>query len=563
MRAQLLLVPFALLLCLSAGRAAPRIVGGSAFAPAYVAELVSGDSSDAFAYSRATLEDSLVALGYLGAQVVRLSADSLVYERGERYTTLAPAWFGDSSRIPTIVFDRVPLREGSEFEFWKVREAALQILEWCDEHGLPFAAVHTDSFEISHIDQSVRPHLRVLAGPEIKIAFVNFTGNTTSLPRLLMRESRLREGEVYGKSRVAQARRRLAQLEYLRRVDEPRIVIDEEGKSGLVFNVEEGRLSRIDAVAGLAPAPEGEAQSVTGLVDLQVMNLFGTGRRGKVFWQRPSRDVQELALAWREPWIAATPLRADLSFAQRVEDTLYVTRKFGVRAGYPVLSTVEIFAGVVGEELLADSGASAQLNLVPTRTRLIESGFVVDTRDHATNPRSGLRFESVAATGERRADRPPPGSDRTKFSQRRAQVDGEFFRELIPNWIVALSGHGRAVFSDEPEIPVSDLFKVGGARTMRGYREEQFAGSQAGWGSVEARYWLGQASRFAAFTDLGVIVRESRVTDGVVKTTVRRAAYGFGVRLETGVGVWGVDYGIAGGSSALDGQLHVSLLSLF
>lgn len=560
-------LPFTLLLFCAIGvvhtRELPVIYGDSPISRQFIRDLLTSDSSESYSFSVAKLSDSLVADGYLGASVEFTTPDSLRIEARDRYKVSVPRWLGDSTAISSSLFAEFPLRKGDRFEFWQIDESAATILTWAEENGLPFARLEVDSLSIDHASRTVTPHLRIQSGPSIAISFVQFEGNAISQDKLLLRESRLRLGSLYKESRIQQARRRLSQLEYLRRVEYPQIIIDDQGRSGLLVNVEENRLSRLDIVAGLAPAAEGETQSVTGLVDLQLLNLFGTGRRGKVFWQRPASGVQELALAWREAWIAGTPLRADLSFAQRVEDTLYVTRRYGVRAGYPVSATVELFAGVASEELLADSGTAAQLSIVPTQTKLAETGFIVDTRDHTTNPRGGIRFESSAATGARTTDRPPIGSTETEFTQRRATADAEFYRELFPFWVLCVTSHGRATLSDEPEIPVSDLYKVGGARTLRGYREEQFLGSQVAWGSVEARYWLGPASRLALFGDFGIVVRDFRIADELLSTEIRRASYGAGLRLETGIGIWGVDYGIAGGTSPLNGQLHVSLLSLF
>ncbi len=549
--------------CSSFARELPIIIGKFPFSRQYILEVLEKDSSKSFDCAIASLTDSLVSDAYFSADVHLILPDSLSIEAGNRYRIVAPRWLGDSTVITPELFAKIPLQEGSKFEFWQIEVSAALLLEWCEENGLPFVRLEVDSLAIDYAAHTVAPYLHIQSGPSIAITFVHFEDNVISQEKLLLRESRVRLGSLYKESRIRQARRRLSQLEYLRRVEYPQIMIDEQGRSGLLVKVEENRLSRLDVVAGLAPAAEGESQTLTGLVDLQLLNLFGTGRRGKVYWQKPASGVQELALAWREPWIAGTPLRADLSFAQRVEDTLYVTRRYGVRAGYPVSATVELFGGLASEELLADSGTAAQLNIVPSQTSLVETGFVVDTRNHLTNPRGGLRFETSAATGARTTDSPPEGSTKTEFTQRRAAADGEYYRELFPFWILAVTAHGRATISDEPEIPASDLYKVGGARTLRGYREEQFLGSQVAWGSLEARYWLGPASRFALFGDFGEIVRKSRLLDETTTTTIRRAAYGVGMRLETGIGIWGVDYGIAGGTSPLNGQLHVSLLSLF
>lgn len=540
----------------------PAIVNRSVLPIRVIREVLEQDSSVGRDDAIMALQDSLIARGFFGA-TVDISGETLYVVAGNRYETAGVRWLGDSLVIDPMAFARVPLQTGREFEFWQVSESANGLLDWCEESGFPFARVEVDSFELDHISGHVTPHLRIAAGPRIAISFVNFEGNTISQNSLLLRESRLRIGSLYRESRIGMAKRRLSQLEYLRRVSDPKLVVDDQGRSGLVIPVEESKLSRLDAVAGLAPAAEGESQTVTGLVDLQLLNLFGSGRRAKVFWRRPSSKVQEIALAWREVWVAGTPFWADMSFAQRVEDTLYVTRRFGGKVGYPISASLEVFGGVAREELLADSTTARQLGLTTSATTLWESGFAVDTRNHRSNPRSGVKFETSIANGVRRTDVPPQGSDKRRFTQRRVSTDVEFNKEVRPYWIAHVSGHGRAVSSDEPQVPTPDLVRVGGARTLRGYREEQFLGSQVAWGTLEARYWLGNLSRVAIFGDFGAISREMRREESKASVTTLKAAYGFGLRMETGLGVWGIDYGIAGGTSPLNGQLHVSLLSLF
>jgi hypothetical protein len=53
------------------------------------------------------------------------------------------------------------------------------------------------------------------------------------------------------------------------------------------------------------------------------------------------------------------------------------------------------------------------------------------------------------------------------------------------------------------------------------------------------------------------------VNDQHVSTTIFRKATGIGLRLETGLGIWGFDYGIGEEDNLLSGKIHVSLLSSF
>lgn len=525
-------------------------------------EWLPNDTAMVISWAQNVLLDTLISQGYFAANA-NISNDTVFIQSGPKFKLNPTRMFGDSAVISSNLFGDLLIMHEAPYESWRIEASIDELLSWCEGNGYPYAQVELDSLALDFANSSVTLFLKLSAGPRVTLEFVDFQGNKISQSRLLKRESRLRLGSLYSETRTQQARRRLNQLEYIRTVSEPQIVINEEGKSGLLFEVTENKLSRLDIVAGLSPKMEGETQTVTGLIDLQFLNLFGTGRRGKVYWQRPSSGVQQLALAWRETWIAGTPLYADAAFEQRVEDTLYVTRKYGIRVGVPVSAATEVFAGLSREELLADSATAVALAFVTNQTVLFEIGMAIDTRDHLTNPRGGVRFETTAARGNRTTDIPPAGSAKTKFEQQRATVDVEGNREVIPFWIAHVSGHARVLTSDEPRIQAADLYKIGGARTLRGYREEQFLGEQAAWTTLEARYWLGLASRFAFFTDWGAVVNE-RITDGVsqqVQTV--DGSYGLGFRLETGIGVWGIDYGIATSNSPLNGQLHVSLLSLF
>ncbi|MBL0060129.1 MAG: BamA/TamA family outer membrane protein [bacterium] len=520
------------------------------------------DTASEIAKAEQVLYDTLISQGYFAAETER-SSDTLFIDSGTKFS-LAPARiFGDSAVVAPAQYSQFLIMYEAPFESWRVEASVEELLSWCENNGYPYAQVELDSMSLDFANNSVTPFLKLSAGPRITLEYIEFSGNEISQTKLLERESRLRIGSVFNEVRAKHARRRLSQLEYISAVSDPRIIVNDEGKSGLLFDVIESKLSRIDIVAGLTPKTEGEAQTVTGLIDLQFLNLFGTGRRGKVYWQRPSSGVQQLALAWREAWIGGTPLHADLSFEQRVEDTLYVTRKYGIRVGLPVSATTEIFTGISREELLADSATAATLGFVTNQTLLYEIGVTVDTRDHLTNPRGGIRFETTAARGHRATDDSPLGSDKTKFELQRATVDFEVNREVFPFWIANVSGHARILTSDEPRIQVADMYKLGGARTLRGFREEQFFGEQIAWTTIEARYWLGQSSRFAFFSDWGAVANNSESGGLDERAWDAHLAYGLGLRLETGIGIWGVDYGIATDNSPLNGQLHVSLLSLF
>ena len=517
------------------------------------------------------LEDSLVSRDYVFAKV-----DSSVTEvkgkKSELHVYLSEGslahvamlrWLGDSSRVPGNVASRAMTQAGTTFHWSNLSFDADLLLNYFETAGYPFARVEISKVESDQPSAGVTVWLQVSSGPLTRLDFVSFEGNRQTRESFLLRETRLRRGMLYDQRRINSAQRRLRRLEFVRQAYPPELVVNEAGETGVRFGIEESRSTLIDIVAGYQPAGEGRSGQVSGLANLDFLNLFGVGRKGHVHWERPTSSTQAVEVAYTEPWILNQPLSLTLDFGQRIQDTLYVQRSFGAQVGVDLGGQLSAWAAARREVVYADSGAAVLYNLPDSRTTYLETGLSFDTRDEPLNPRRGVFFSTFIGNGWRERDGISSGLPSGTFRQQRGGVDSEIAHEFAAYWIAAVGIHARAIRSTEPEILLPDLYRLGGARTLRGYREEQFLGSRIGWASAEIRYWLGPLSRVFLFADGGGVFREQLVSGISEQSTIYRAGAGLGLRLETNLGVWGIDYGVGQGDRLLDGKLHVSLLSSF
>jgi outer membrane protein assembly factor BamA len=529
-------------------------------------------SSDSLDARIIALRDSLVAHDFMfaGVDSFRASQDrkrrptlNVYVHEGHLAQVSTVQWLGDSVRVPHSVAARATVRPGSTFRWSNIEFDSNLLLDHFENAGYPFAEVEISSVEPDSARETVAVTLLIRSGPPTSVDFVSFPGTKVTRPDFLQRESRLRFGEAYSQKRVESARRRLRRLDFLRSVGDGEIAVNESGQTGVRFPIQESRSTRLDIAAGYLPANAGRPATVSGLANLEFLNLFGGGRRALIHWERPDSRIQSAEVAYREPWVFNLPLALQFNFAQRIQDTLYVTRKFGLRADVDLGSNVNSWGSISQDAVIADSASSAALGIPDNQTISLESGFSFDTRDHPTNPRSGVYFSTQAGTGWRQRDNSASNLPAGSFRLHRAGIDAEIAEEFVPFWIADAAVHARALETSEPEVLLPDLYRLGGARTLRGYREEQFLGSRVGWASLELRYWLGPASRFFIFGDAGSIYRQQHVLGALITTTLFRPAAGLGLRLETDLGVWGIDYGIGQGDRFLTGKLHISLLSSF
>ncbi len=176
-----------------------------------------------------------------------------------------------------------------------------------------------------------------------------------------------------------------------------------------------------------------------------------------------------------------------------------------------------------------------------------------DGTDALWNPTGGTR---VLASIEY-ADKEMVDSDKDESSGTfAAEVEG--FLRIRGSQVLALRARVEALVSTEEEVPFHELLVLGGARSLRGYREEQFRGTRTALVTVEYRFHLGRKSRAHAFVDVGYWCRE-----GANPAKDTKLGYGIGLRGETRLGTISIDYGLGEGDDLLDGKLHAGLIREF
>lgn len=430
--------------------------------------------------------------------------------------------------------------------------------------GYPLATLTFDSVTLDGQEALAFLHSRLAAGPAVTIDSIIVRGNHLTKRNVITRELSFSAGDIFQLDKVESTPARLMRLGFFRRVAPPQLARSTGGRYVLGLEVVEGNSNTLNGVAGYNPGRGNERGYLTGLIDLNFGNLFGTGRQLGARWEKRGRDTQELALRYREPWILGHPLHLSGGFRQLIQDTIYVERLIELAAEWPASARVTVSGRLSRQSISPDSLAGVQLSIPNSRVLGVALGFAYNSLDDALNPRRGVAYQTTVETGRKRlASRYDlltqgvvPGRS---IHRQRLTVDFQLVVPTLRTQALSIAWHGRQVTSGEEFVSITDEYRLGGATTLRGYREEQFRGSRLGWSNIEYRYLLGPRSRAFVFVDLGYFFRES----ALAAVEEFKSAYGIGTRVETPLGIIGVDYGLGEGDRLLAGKVHVSLVNSF
>ncbi|MBK6681853.1 MAG: BamA/TamA family outer membrane protein [Ignavibacteriales bacterium] len=459
--------------------------------------------------------------------------------------------------------------EGNPYEEIEIQSIFGEILDELEKKGYPFAKIVVNSLglEISPDSSSSSVQLNVTLEPNLKavISKIEIVGNENTSADVILREIKVKSGDIFYPENNRLLTSRLNRLRFFEPVPDPEFYFN-EGKEGILkITLKETNTNNFDGIVGyIPPAQNEETGYLTGLVNINMRNLFGTGRNFSFKWQQLDRNSQELDLRYLEPFLFGLPLNISPRLYQRKQDTVYVDRFVEVTADYQTGENFSFSATFASQSIIPTLFEKPVFTVYNSSILTGGVGLRYDTRDDPVSPVSGINFFSSFSISNKKINGPAEFITSNQVLQvnlKKINFDFDLFLELFNRNIVALGVSVREIQGDF--IEESDYFKLGGNSTLRGYREEQFRGNRVAWSNIEYRYLISRRSYLFAFFDSGYYLVNGDESKKIVETSAFKNGYGFGMSFETGIGLLSVSYALASGEGFSDGKIHFGIINQF
>ncbi len=421
--------------------------------------------------------------------------------------------FSDSELLGHIELNKI----FNEFELTKWIE---KVLECYENSGYPFCKIKLDSLEIGK--ENVDFELQIFEGPLVIIDTIRLSGNDFTKDYVVLRELNIEPGDTFCEKIIYEANQRIQRLEFIESCN-----ISLEGKDELLVQTEEGPANWINGALGYG------TPGLMGFLDLEILNLFGTGRAVGAKWQKRDTISVQFEIRYKEPWLLGSSTNLIASASHNREAT-YVKNRAEILFDVPINSLLRANVGWCGKWIVLHSTYfrdSQSLGVL---------GVDFDIRPDFSNMsnRKGVHYQV-----------------KSEFNFTDTYI--EKLTINLDNYInfFFLSLNFETMFKEE--IQIYDNLRFGGAQTLRGYWEGEFSGTQIGWLNLELRKSIGNKSFIFPFYDLGYIRENYQITP------ILKYSFGTGIAVDSPIGLVKVVYGLAGGASFMDGKIHFLIRAEF
>jgi outer membrane protein assembly factor BamA len=428
-----------------------------------------------------------------------------------------------------------------------VEAIALRARSWLIDHGRPFAVVS--------VDFAARPGipvadlaLRIDAGEGYLFGGFKASGTRTR-PEALDRLSLLRFGEDYSETRVRLALGKLARTGYYDALA-PAALYRDSARNLLYPSLALSDLkgNRLSGILGYDSEKKG-GDGLNGYLDIHLINLRGTARDLDFTFDSKQTgqgtDSKDARLSYTEPWLFSTRVGARLDLSAAIEDSVYEE----LRSDLSLFQDLDFRSRAsisLGRQFNRDFAAGTR-----SEAQIAGLGFLYDARDRVPSTLRGVRYSLKAN------------------AVRRDRVDSSYFLVQTVDEAGLWANAGRWVFyallSAGADWPLDrhpdrgELFPLGGANTIRGFREREFLTDAYAYGNFELQFLLAPGSRASLFVVPAFV---DRVGTGELWW---RRVVGYGAGLESGAKdlTFGISYALNPDRAPGDGFVHLRVTNNF
>ncbi len=440
--------------------------------------------------------------------------------------------------------------------------------------GYPFASIAlTDINWVAPGQLAAKVDVR--KGPYIRVGEVRVPEGVRVRNIFLERYLGLVPGEAYSQRRVRRMSDRLAQLPYLRMAGPP-VISFRDSLAYLDLPLERRPASRFDFVIGVLPNSNQTGRLlITGELNGELYNGFGQGERIAARFEQLQPQTQELQLGLDYPFLFGLPFGFEGELELYRRDTSFLNLNWRLAGTYLREGNDRLSAFWEQRRTIVPGLDSTRLvnGQLPDTLGVARSFFGLQLRrtrtDRRFSPRNGYTVDVSASAGFRRLRNLEfTGEAADSLTQRNTQFQLaaalDFYLDPLVGTVIYLGFRAQALLTDR-SVLANEQYRIGGARLLRGFDEQQFFATDYQLLTAEFRLLLGERAFLYAFADAARLNQRSSAAPR--RPINYPVGFGAGVNFETRAGIFGLSLalGTQNGAPVDLGapKVHLGYVSVF
>ncbi len=271
-------------------------------------------------------------------------------------------------------------------------------------------------------------------------------------------------------------------------------------------------------------------------------------------WEKLESSTQKLNIGFIYPYLFKTNLGLDADFGLYKKDSTYLSLNagFGIRLFLTYDDYIKAYYRYKSSSRIGDEEAmSLSTNYADVKSNIIGASYYLNELDYKLNPRKGVELNLFGGAGFKNIVNAKNKSDSLNLNTDYNTIELEtglnldLYFPIYNNFVFHFGNTTRYLdqFADNDKDVVfyeNELYRFGGARSLRGFDESIFYASIYSLQNIEIKYLFEQNSSFYVFWN-GAYYYKNVVND---ITEDFPWGFGIGIDFDTRAGIFSLSYAL-------------------
>ena len=297
---------------------------------------------------------------------------------------------------------------------------------------------------------------------------------------------------VFSKQKLNQVSALSNKLDFIKEKKAPEVLFKKDSTHLYLFLDKIGT-SSFDGLVNFSSKENGKGLLLNGNLDLKLNNTFNTGEKFEIIWNKVSDEKTDFKINSYVPYILNSKFSTTLEFYLYREDSTFINTNFELKTDYSInqKSHASILYSSEKSNYLLDISNN---DLASYSNYFIGLGYELkkSSTSNLYKYKNGLNLNLTF--GKRKTDTESINQLKFHFSA---------FANVQINNRGYLNIKNESGLLTSKNYLLNELFRIGGANSIRGYNEQSIFTNGYSYSNIEFRYSLDTSSYLYSITDLG------------------------------------------------------------
>lgn len=366
-----------------------------------------------------------------------------------------------------------------------------------DQQGRSFSKVQLKNIYIK--DKTLFGDLEILTSEKRIINNIIVKGYENFPTSFLKNYFNIKSNSVFNQKKIEEISSSTKGLSFIKEIKPPEILFTKDSTLLYLF-LKKHQNNSFDGVINFASKENGKLL-FNGNINLKLQNVLDSGEKFELFWNSIGQERQEFKILTEIPYIFNSAITPEIAFSIYKQDSTFLNTTFNSNLKYSISEKIKL-------GLSYDSETSTEL----------DKSDLTNNIHNFTNSFIGLQVSFIKRKFDLFFNNKIYLEVNPSIGKRKSNNDtsNQFKIRTIASYIWDINFRNSIYIKNDTGFLNSDtylnneLFRIGGANSIRGFNEQSIFTSSYTYFNIEYRFLTSEKSYIYSITDVGSLKENSK-----------------------------------------------------